>query len=759
MKPSKFLLMLVIGTIITGSLHAQNRQSIIYDAIAIQNALKGKNKIIMPAEGNTFDLIDPQSGEVKHNANESNLTENLIKSEEIILEILRRNANLPPVTSKEDVKKAYKDNPFISDILDIKPDKSLAFTFPPGFISGSEAGNALTKLGTQAANALSQVIIEHATKELAIAVFERLQKLLDRYPEFSILFPKTLKVIRNISPYDYEKFLALIKSNLGEDLDLFTVKLPSLYELPKYQLLNKKFPELTLIFSASRIASELDIKKNTPYVLANLDTAKFLTEPNNYASFIKVSSILAGSLQKRSFKDDAESQILYISLDDISQICNSAEAKKVLFRTYLGLLYAQTKSIIFYKSGQTFSFANLLQNIDNESTLIDKLLESTTKIQEIANNLNNIKSYDATGAQLSGKGFFSIERIEYYNKLSTSITGLIEPFLSHGTNENIVELQRMLNYWPSFSTAGINMYKNFKIKEYEAGIQNLSEILSSLEKYLKEKDEDKLTRAKLSSELLKALQKEERSLQDKKDALVATLNNLNEGKPAEDPKYIDMLAEQQELQRKIKTQNDKIAALNWQKNNTEKVLFSLNTVLDTYNLLAAMSKAEDSKQLEKVLEKYTLPAGSSRIKKDTDFNIAINAYVGGFFGRTNSNGSGFSNEYGLSAPIGFTLSHGFGKAGSLSAFAGAFDLGSVVRYKLDNQGEYQQDVNLAGLISPSVHIIYGLPWHIPISFGAGYQWTTPTTEASNNIRLRPHFNLFLAVDVPLFNLVVSKKRK
>ena len=70
-----------------------------------------------------------------------------------------------------------------------------------------------------------------------------------------------------------------------------------------------------------------------------------------------------------------------------------------------------------------------------------------------------------------------------------------------------------------------------------------------------------------------------------------------------------------------------------------------------------------------------------------------------------------------------------------------------------------KNINFAGLVSPGVQLVYGFPWYLPLSVGAGYQWTTPTTSASDQIHLMPHFNAFIAVDIPLFNLFVSRKHE
>jgi len=199
-----------------------------------------------------------------------------------------------------------------------------------------------------------------------------------------------------------------------------------------------------------------------------------------------------------------------------------------------------------------------------------------------------------------------------------------------------------------------------------------------------------------------------------------------------------------------------IQPLGWEKDNSKDALVSLSKVLSYIDLLASLSQANNSQEVETIMENYALPAGSSRVKKDAVFNIAVNAYVGGFY-RPSSTAGGFTNTYGLTAPIGFTFSLGFQQAGSLSLFASAVDIGSVIQYKLNNNGQYEQNINFAGLVAPGVHLVYGFGGYLPLSIGGGWEWTSPMTTTTNNISLQPHFNLFLAVDIPLFNLSVVKK--
>jgi hypothetical protein len=189
----------------------------------------------------------------------------------------------------------------------------------------------------------------------------------------------------------------------------------------------------------------------------------------------------------------------------------------------------------------------------------------------------------------------------------------------------------------------------------------------------------------------------------------------------------------------------------------DKILSALPVIIEYTNLLASLGQAENSEQVKQLLNSTALPSGSSRIKKKTNFNFAVNGYVGWFWGRDASSGDGFTNSFGITAPVGLSLSTGFGEAGSVSLFTGVLDVGSVVRYKLNEAGKYQQDVSVGNILSPSAQVVYGFPWYLPFAIGAGVQWSTPAEIALDKIALKPHFNVFVAVDIPLFNLASRKK--
>ena len=752
---------------------AQNQQSAIYDAIALMNLQHGINVIMIPDAGG-YHTIDPLTGEEGTSGQTVPLDQSLTKiadSKKIMLDILARNAGLPAGSSETTVKAAYANNPFLKNLLNTSP---VAFAAKSSTLRDAinsfdvdpNAGGALTDIFKNVANGTADFLIKRANEEISVSVIQKLKDFTAHYPEFEVLFPRTISLIKPVAAYDYAKTLNALKIALREDLDQLPRRLPQLYELPRYQKLNARVPVMTLIFTASEMLDALNDKKGISWSIHDLDSCKFLNAENNYAGFVRVVILTSDNLRKKRLNEEEGKDFEYISVHDINEVTNSKAVNKVLLtKFFLGLLYQRGEKIPFWTGSGKKNAGELLTAWASSSdvvfeNLIDKIAATSSKIQQLTVELNKIKGNDMIISQSTGKPSFSVERYVTINQLITTSLQLCEPFVN-GTDRSTPfkeEFRRITNYWPNFSGHTINMIKALGEKEYSLAVNDLSQMLNVASRYMEERKTDAAFRNRATAAVETDAKAEVKRLEARIDTVNAQLKSLKAFTPAtaQDSTAID--GQHQALQSEVIDLTAELKESKWQQSNAEKFIFTLSKVTEYYQLFAAISEAENGKEVEALLETYALPSGSSRIKKVTNFNIALNAYVGGFFARSKTEGTGFSNRYGLTAPIGFTISHGFNKGGSLSLLAGVFDIGGVIKYKLDNEGAYQQDVNLVGLISPSAHLAYGLPFYLPLSVGAGCQWTTPTTAANNNINLKPHFNLFVAIDIPLFNLTAVRKK-
>ncbi|HMH33184.1 MAG TPA: hypothetical protein VK543_09160, partial [Puia sp.] len=658
---------------------AQKTQSVIYDAVALMNARHGINVILNPQPvGVDIDIIDPITGKIKNDSgdNINKFVSNEAVGHEILLVVMRRNAGLPEDSPESVVQKAYSENPFLKNILNepiLSFNKDLFDAKVGDYETSTFSGATGTSLLNNLANGVADFLIKRAQQELAVSIFEKLQQFLSHYPEFKTLFPKTCELIKPIPAYDFSKTLDALKAAIHDDLEHFVSRIALLYNIPKYQVLNHRAPVLTLIFSASTIVSDLQDKAGIGQSLLVLGKQTYLDEINNYSSFIKLICILSNSLREKRLSQPENTPFSYIRPEFISLVThNDSSALKELSRMYLGLVWQRIHGITFTTGVKTQSLGDFLPTCEKDQVTslnnVDQILSGLFKAEA---DLLEIKGKEQEVSQITGKPNRKMERFPLYGDMIGQALSLTEIFLDTQAIFN-VRIDEIRHYWPSFTDAVIEMIKDFDQEQYTLGIQELDKLLRTVSEYLHEveKNEDKTASDNLKNELNGSLDTQIGILNDAIKKLNARKTDLPAGTSVLDPITNNSAAEKDEINDKLKDLQSEIDQMDWQRKNTAGALYKFSKILDYISLLASVSNAENSAAVEALLETYALPAGSSRVKKVISFSIAINAYVGGFFGRSGSDGKGFTNSYGLTAPIGVTFSKGFEKLGSASLFIG-----------------------------------------------------------------------------------------
>ena len=175
--------------------------------------------------------------------------------------------------------------------------------------------------------------------------------------------------------------------------------------------------------------------------------------------------------------------------------------------------------------------------------------------------------------------------------------------------------------------------------------------------------------------------------------------------------------------------------------------------------LSEIAMVEKSEDVKKILESYTLPIGSSSIKRKSSFNISINGYVGlsGGIERAYINGNRDRGNFGLTAPIGFTISTSDKKRANFSAFFSVIDLGTMVNARFNDTEIENQDVKIEQFFAPGLGIYYNIQ-KTPISLGLHYsyiknlkEFTQNNSTVENNFGVG-RFNFSILVDIPFFNI-------
>ncbi len=248
--------------------------------------------------------------------------------------------------------------------------------------------------------------------------------------------------------------------------------------------------------------------------------------------------------------------------------------------------------------------------------------------------------------------------------------------------------------------------------------------------------------------------------------------------------FIYVARQGNEIYKNVNEKNYSLAVLNFslvydtlfKKYQDKLKLVSTPKFIKYAGFMAAVAQAETPTDVKAALKAAALPAGSASIKKQTPCNISINSYLGFHWGdeyleKTTSSNPGWSSIWGVSAPIGIAFSKQLNfpfKNGSISLFTSIIDLGAVVNYRLkDDKTAQLPEIKLENILAPGAYLIYGIP-KTPISFGYGWQKGPQLRQVNipdpnnsgqfkNDVLNGYRWTIFIAVDIPLFNLYTKSK--
>ncbi|MFM9949731.1 MAG: hypothetical protein ACKV1O_17475 [Saprospiraceae bacterium] len=183
---------------------------------------------------------------------------------------------------------------------------------------------------------------------------------------------------------------------------------------------------------------------------------------------------------------------------------------------------------------------------------------------------------------------------------------------------------------------------------------------------------------------------------------------------------------------------------------------ALRKILRYGTFMANIVEAESSEEAKKAIEAIALPPGSYSIKRQSKFSVALNGYVGIFGGGEyirNANNNSLSNNFGITAPVGFSFSWGNiwskkMRPWSLGFSVPIIDLGAVASYRFsnpdkDNAAETVPTIQLKHLVAPGLFLEVGIGG-TPLTFGVGSQvgprlrGIRNSTYPSGQVHYAPH---------------------
>ena len=563
---------------------------------------------------------------------------------------------------------------------------------------------------TKFANAISSLMIDRAKQELTISFFNRFSEISKKHPEFQVMFPKTTDNLRNLLTYNYPQMLPILRSGFFDDLEQITFNLEAVFELPRYRLLLKKFPEINFAIETLKLIHKLENGTSADEIILDIDNTIVNLEADatlstslafqNMASTIHFAKIFSESL--RSNKKGR----IWISTKEAKDLVT----EPVLCRLYLGLLWQQldTAKLEYHftnekeKETKTVALTTILDNQkDNILLMQNRIAQFISIAEKVDTARGDIKTKKAI-AKLTPEDYFnyisvSIDAIDY----TLSLVKIFDPRLQA---DDYITIARKSN----------SLYKDIYKKQYTQAVNDAIEILSSVHALTKDRKfttPDEALTYRHSSDTLS--------------------NFIRKAKP-----------------------------------------FAL--------FIGAVAEAKTEDDIKSALENAILPVGSSTIKKYTHNNLSIQSYLGAYAGTSNDTRNAirsWSDKVGIYGPIGLAYTPGFasrGKYGSFSLFASVFDLGAIIDYKLKEEPGVQTSINastnttkeysvkLGQILSPGIHVVYGLFGNLPLSIGFGAQYGPGLSKidaagVTDVINPSWRYNLFLGVDLPFFTLINKTK--
>lgn len=620
---------------------------------------------------------------------------------------------------------------------------------------GSSAGVDVTKY----ANAMAEIMIDHAKEELTIAFFNRFKKFITDYEEFRVLFPKTTDKLQNLLSYKYPEMIKALRVVFLEDIRMIAFRIDDVFALPKYVQLTTDYPEITIAIRSLRLVHQLETGGlNAAGVLNAMSNFSEWDNDTNSNKFKNIGNTLkAANAINLSISKVEKNKI---ELHDTDKIVKLLE-DEVLFKIYMGLLYEKENSasntITFIRAnGTPLTFLEVLSSKKEDLFFFQNKIQEFVDLSSIVKN--TIKDMNGKSGKLTNENRCtyisnSIDVIEYAFSLYTYFDTSLE------VSEEYISVLRLSNA----------IYKNVYEQKYNAAISNTIDLFTKLLDL-------KNNKYQISQADLQAIKK---IIQDKE--LIKFASDLQESKFKFDPIKINNLAaavkSNTDLKNKI-TSFLALAASDIADNENYNNFIIIVQKLKPYALfMANMVEAKDEKEIKAALDAVILPVGSSSIKKNSDFNFNIQSYLGArlsFTDPKNVAQNTWNDKFALSAPIGLSISYGLDNNwGALSLFVPFLDLGAIVDYKLKYKDEgtstesiesKDYTIELGQIFSPGIYAVYGWGANIPLSIGFGGQYGPGLSkiDADNNTEVsNPYWkwNAFLSVDIPLFNLANKAKVK
>lgn len=688
-----------------------------------------------------------------------------------------------------DVYNAFKNNPFfqIGKISKQPQDKVMLDKINIDQLGGLDV--------TTLAQGISQFMIERAKQELNVAFFEKFKKFAEENDEIKYLFPVTTKRLSYLLSYHYSEMLTQLRDGFYEDLNnLPDNVIKFLEESNDFKKLRDTEPEFIIAINSIKLFRQMEYLSPTELInqLPNLtygaDSAYKHIKDNlnkrqsydNFESILKLTAIFSEALQ------DTSDNRHWVSSKDFNKNIFNDQVTRTIF---MGLIYQQIKNETIKINGKDIC-ETMKGYVEWYNKRVSEFIYLTNKVDFAYHEIKNLNkenekfkndhiySYINTTLEIAEFGNQFIE------KYSTNKIALNDYFTYARDANNIYKYTYQKNY-SSALMASVDLFE--KIVPYQAvNMDRLEGIIQINEEYVKSYQDSTNNKIRLKRW----------APFSNKDSIIDSLITCKIKKSDLKRRNKKIVKRTVKEIKKNLSKNNKLAK-NQEKNlnyrvdsimiNKDQIYDQISSIiakkteaygwlkdLNTYGtFMANMVEADSPEEVQNILNSTALPAGSSSIKKNSKFNIAIGGYLGAsMFNKqvfTKDTGFVWNSKVTVTAPIGVSFSLGlqpswFPKMGSITTTLVLFDIGAIVDYQLsDDATSVESKITLENIFSPGIFLSYGLAWNIPISIGANFQYGPGLFKIDDNntaVVNSPSWRIgfTIAVDIPFYNLYNSPRK-
>lgn len=579
---------------------------------------------------------------------------------------------------------------------------------------------------TDIASALTKFIVERTKKELQAAFFDKFIEEVNspEYKDIQTLFPTTYLVIKRLPTdiYNYEPYIEQLREAFGKDLEIILPHLEDVLNNGYYAHFFDNHLELkSICLTALYFGNGLKNGKHVGVLLEEYNTtnAKYRFTNDNINT-VKNNAILFIQEVSKSLRTNASSSEEYwVEADQIEQMINDP----ITFDIYLGLLYERINAIKISNSSQLTYGKLLLKGAETKNfieTLVRQIKDAQTQLSNIHEKQTRNITVTIDDYMLNFDAATRVLNVFKENQLTRD-------FIDSIADEK--EKEQIQKFWDYYDTiidgtnATYSIFTSIKAKKYSLVLSNVR--------------------------ILYQLRYNPKVLEKNNETKVSEITD--------------------EEKKKLKKIN----------NTKENIYKIIDFLIEKGAFIASVAEAKNSDEVYNAIDKIAMPVGSSRVKRLTKTNVAINAYCGFFVGNEDikdvKEDRTIINSYGLTAPVGFSFSKGNRilpwpihklipetKGWSSTLFFSVIDLGAVAAYRFTNETADQvPTIELKDIFSPGLFWSVGIP-KTPISLNLGAQVgpnlrkvNDTTNDYSKNTYLRYSFSI--CVDIPLLNLYTKSK--